>query len=211
MSIEEKEILNALIKEIEEAAEEEVRKILEEAENQAKKILEEAEERALKERRRREEEAKRKARMDILKEIAYKRLEFRRKYLVEKYKIIMNLIEDIKNHVENEAERGSDNYYRGLKNLLKEAIENIENNDLIVIFNKRDEENIKILMQNILNDFRRKGRNINVSLSPYLPEKEYGVIVQSSDGREYFINTLSTRFKYFINEYLPSLLYKKSR
>ncbi|HDJ89528.1 MAG TPA: hypothetical protein ENG40_02410, partial [Thermoprotei archaeon] len=130
MSIEEKEILNALIKEIEEAAEEEVRKILEEAENQAKKILEEAEERALKERRRREEEAKRKARMDILKEIAYKRLEFRRKYLVEKYKIIMNLIEDIKNHVENEAERGSDNYYRGLKNLLREAIENIENNDL---------------------------------------------------------------------------------
>ena len=211
MSIEEKEILNALIREIEEAAEEEVKKILNEAKEQAKKILEEAEKRALEEKKRREDEARRRFRIDVLKKIAYKRLEYRRKYLVEKYKMIMELVEDIRRSITREAETRSDNYYGGLKNLLKEAIENIEKNDLIIVFNKRDEENIRILLEDLLKFFKEKGRNLNVTLSPDLPEGEYGVVVRSSDEKEYFVNTLSTRFKYFIDERLPLLLYIKSR
>jgi len=211
MSIEEEEILNMLIREIEKAAEEEVKKILNEAKEQAKKILEGAERRAQEEKKRKEDEARRRFRIDVLKKIAHKRLEYKRKYLVEKYKMIMELVEDIRRSIIREAEGGSNNYYSGLKNLLREAIENVEKNDLIIIFNKRDEENIKILLEDLLKFFKEKGRNLNVTLSPNLPEGEYGVVVQSSDGKEYFVNTLTARFKYFINERLPSLLYIKLR
>ncbi|RLF04053.1 MAG: hypothetical protein DRJ64_07490 [Thermoprotei archaeon] len=211
MSVEEeKEILEALINEIENAADDEIRKIIEEAEKQRERILRSAEEKALQERRRREEEVRRKARISILKELSFKRISFRRDLLVNKYKVIMGLIEEARKWVLEEAEKCGSLYRLGLENLVEEAILNIKSSDIVVVCNKRDKEVVEEVSKKISGKIKDKyNRNINVVVKSSLPENEYGVIVHSADSKEYYINTISSRFEYYVREYLPELLSKK--
>jgi len=207
---EEREILAALIKEIEKAADDEIKKILGEAEKQKVEILKEAEERALKERKKKEMEIRRKARMEILKELSFKRISYRKKILLEKYKLITSLVDEARKIVIDEVRKGSHLYYLGLEKLLEEAIINLNKNNVIIICNKRDRENIEGMLQKVYESIKEKyNREFNAEIRSTLPDDEYGVIVLSSDKREYYINTISSRFDYYIKEYLPELLYKK--
>ncbi len=204
---EEREILAALIKEIETAAEEEIKKILLEAEEERKRIIQEAEKRAIEEKKRRENELRRKVKMEVLRELSIKRINARKEYLISKYKIILNLIKEIRENVDEISKRRDERYLDGLKYLVKEAVQNIKNNDIRIICNKHDFETIKDIIakyrENTDNDFIKSK---NIEIDPILPLDEYGIIAVSKDKKEYFVNTISSRTDFFINEYLPKLL-----
>ena len=203
---EEREILAALIKEIESAAEEEIKKILLEAEREKERIIQEAEKRAVEEKRKKEEELRRRVKMEVLRELSIKRIGARKEYLISKYEIILALIREVRKNVEELSKRRDERYLDGLRYLVKEGVQNIRSSDVRIVCNRNDFEIIKGIIEKYREDNEEFIRTKSIEIDPALPPDEYGVIAMSKDEKEYFVNTISARADFFINEYLPTLL-----
>ena len=185
---EDKEILSVLISEIEKFAKEEVERILNEAKLQAEKIIVKAEFKA---------KQLRKERIDQL----------RKKYIFEKERYLDQLFNNAMNEIMKCVKRQNSIYKEGLKNLIIEALSNISKDEVIILCNERDKELVESLLNQVLDHFRKHSQR-EIKVLRVIPELDClgGVVVHSSDEKEYYNNTIEARIRLLKSEILPYIL-----
>jgi len=204
---EDKEILSVLISEIEKFAKEEVERILNEAKLQAEKIIVKAEFKAKQLRKERIDQLRKKAKLKLRRDFSLKKLELRQKYIFEKERYLDQLFNNAMNEIMKCVKRQNSIYKEGLKNLIIEALSNISKDEVIILCNERDKELVESLLNQVLDHFRKHSQR-EIKVLRVIPELDClgGVVVHSSDEKEYYNNTIEARIRLLKSEILPYIL-----
>ncbi|MEM3429482.1 MAG: V-type ATP synthase subunit E family protein [Candidatus Bathyarchaeia archaeon] len=181
---------------IERETEAEAKKILSEAESEAKKIVEEAKRKAsarleeLKQRRIAETVARERSEISIMKmaqraELTKIKTEWLNRAFEEAYKRIQDMAKDPDSRA----------YRDFLVGLVVEGAINLRGSKLLL---KTDVNSSKVLHRSLKEILERvskvKGEKIELEIED-TPDSQLGVIIQSSDGRQYYVNTLEARLE----------------
>lgn len=207
VSIEEKEILEALLKEVRESAQKEAEKILKEAEEKAKEILKETEARAEEELRKKIERIKKRVRSEVSSKIALEKMKIRREYLMEKERIIEDLLSEVSEKIRRLIEKDSEKYKLCLLNLIIEAALHMQNEKLFVVTTKRDTK----LVEEILPEaekllLKKYSRKVRLRLAEEKIEALGGVVLRDKNSKEIYNNTIEARINRVKTEVLPKIL-----
>lgn len=203
---EEEEILEALVGEISRLAKEEAEKIVRDAEEEARKIIREAEEKAKRLRESKLEQARKIIRQRLSREYSLKRLELMKQFVKEKYELLENIMNDAVEEVLKIVRSKNETYREALKRLAVESSLNINSENIILRVVKEDVEILKEVLPEILKEVKEKKGRVDLEISNEPMDAIGGVFAESSDGREYFNNTIDVRINKVKEELLPSLL-----
>ncbi|MGB9709252.1 MAG: V-type ATP synthase subunit E [Infirmifilum sp.] len=199
--------MEAIIKELRSAAEEEYQRIIREAEEEAKRILDEANVKAEDLRKQKINQLLTETRQKIEAELAPRRLEIRRKYLAERYNYIFNLLEEVLSQVALEVLRDENHYYAFLSKRFEEAIQNMKNNQITI----RPCRGSKTIIEKVIRDKTSALTKVKPGLVLSVGEEidcQGGFVAESADAKEYFNATLEARLTEIRERVLPELLKK---
>lgn len=200
-----KSLMEVIIEELRTAAEEEYRKILKEAEEQAQKIVQEARLKAEEIKAQKVKQLIAEARQKAESELAPRRLEIRRKYMAERYSYVLNFLEDILARVVREVKQNPEYYTSFISKRLEEAIQSMRSSSLIVHPCSGDSSNVERVVKERVAAFSKLKPNLEVSLGEEI-ECSGGILVVSSDGKEYYNGTLEAKLAEIRERVFPELL-----
>ncbi|MEZ0345186.1 MAG: V-type ATP synthase subunit E family protein [Infirmifilum sp.] len=200
-------LMEAILKELRSAAEEEYQRIIKEAEEQAKKLLEDAYSKAESLRKQRITQLLDETRRKIESELAPQRLEIRRKFLAERYNYILTRLEEILSHVAREVVENKEYHRAFLARGIDEAISSIKSSKV----NLHPCRESKKLLQEVINAKKdalakaKPGLELNVGEDV---ECAGGFLAVSNDNKEYYNATLEAKISEIRERVLPELLNK---
>jgi len=200
-------LILALADELWEKAREEAKKIIEDAKLKASQIIREAEKKAEALKSEKMENLRTKIRKKLYREYAVMKLELRRQFTVEKSKIIQSVLNDAIEKVYAIVEKRDFLYVEALKKLSVEAVLKLYSEDVILYCcSERDKEILQKIINDVIDEVSRKGKKVKVRVAEELLKCKGGVLAVSTDGREYYNNTLEARIKRVEEEVLPEIL-----
>ncbi|QOJ79531.1 hypothetical protein IG193_03475 [Infirmifilum lucidum] len=200
-----KSLMEVIIEELRTAAEEEYRRILKEAEEQAQKIVQEATLKADEIRAQRVKQLVAEARQKAEGELAPKRLEIRRKYMAERYNYVLNFLEDILARVVREVKQNPEYYTSFISKRLEEAVRDMQSSSLIVHPCLGDSSNVERIIKERAAALSKLKPNLEVTLGEEI-ECNGGILVVSSDGKEYYNGTIEAKLAEVRERVFPELL-----
>ncbi len=200
-----KSLMEVIIEELRTAAEEEYRKILKEAEEQAQKIVQEARLKAEEIKAQKVKQLIAEARQKAESELAPRRLEIRRKYMAERYSYVLNFLEDILARVVREVKQNPEYYTSFISKRLEEAIQSMRSSSLIVHPCFGDSSDVERVVKERVAAFSKLKPNLEVSLGEEI-ECSGGILVVSSDGKEYYNGTIEAKLAEIRERVFPELL-----
>ncbi|HDI74771.1 MAG: hypothetical protein DRJ52_01940 [Thermoprotei archaeon] len=206
---EEREILEALIKEVKEAAEKEAQRILEEASREAEKILKDAERRVNEVLREKIEKIRRQVRAEVSDKIALKKLKIRREYLMKKQQLLSSILNELNSQVNEIIEKNPEKYKQCLLKLVIEAALNMQSEVLLIAAAARDLDLLKEVLpkaEQVLSE--KYSRRVKLIVDNNTIDAIGGIVARDQEGREYFNNTIEARLRRARDEVLPALLTK---
>jgi len=187
------EAIEALISEIKRRTEEEIQEIIKSAEEKAEAIIEEA-------KRKVDKLFLDQARSEVAlirrRIIGRAEVEGRLELLRAKEEVIEKVLNEVLDEIKRVAngERKDYNYERILYSLLKEAVDSIKEDIVIIHANQRDLEfikkNLRVLEDKLSKDL---GRSVSLKIGKTLSESVGGIIAESEDGLKIYYNTLEGR------------------
>ncbi len=195
------EEINAFLNEIRRRTEEEINKILSEARSKAEEIKKSAEEEA---NRIFSHEAHSRLMLLRRKILGQAEIEGRHELIKAKNEILEKIYKRAKEMLSEivEGKNPQVNYSDVLYNLIKEAIERMNEMEVIIEANERDMEfiskNIRRIEENLSKDL---GKPIKITLSDEKANILGGVIIYSRDRRKVYYNTLEGRLVETIKKY----------
>ncbi|RLF16935.1 MAG: hypothetical protein DRJ66_02120 [Thermoprotei archaeon] len=191
-----KDVVQVLSEEIRKAAEEEAKKVIENARREVEVIIENAKRRAEELRRQKIAQVTKEIRQKLLKEYAQIKIELKKEYLLKKNEIFNNILRELRERIQKRSLERDEVYIKGLRNLIEEALLNVDSDDVILYILPKDQEIVREILPNVIEKVRkRKGRDMKIKIANLSGNYIGGVIVQSVDGREYYNNTLDSRMK----------------
>jgi len=200
-------LVEVIVQEIRRAAQEEAQKILKEAEEAARRMLEEAKERASRIATEKRQRLFEEARKKVLSELAPRKLELRRKYVLERYMLVAGEVDRLLSEVLSEVRRDPEKYRVYLATALKAAVSSL-NSSSLVVHPCRGERG---LVEEVIRDFEKSaGGNLELSVGEEI-DCSGGVIVRSADGRVYFNATLEAKAKEVKERVLPQVFERMTR
>jgi len=188
--------IQVLAEEIRKMAEEEARRVIENAKREVEKIIEDARRQAEEMRERKMTQVIKEMRQKLLKEYAQVKIELKKEYLLKKKEIFDNILRELRERLQKRSVEGDEMYIRGLKNLIEEALLNMDSDDVVLYVLPKDQEIVKEVLPEITKKVERKrGKKMKIRIARLNGDYIGGVIVQSVNGREYYNNTLDSRIK----------------
>jgi len=194
MSVE--DVVKVLSEEIRKAAEEEARKVIENAKREVEIIIENAKRRAEELRRQKIAQVTKEIRQKLLKEYAQIKIELKKEYLLKKNEIFNNILRELREKLQKRSLERDEVYVKGLRNLIEEALLNVDSDDVVLYVLPKDQEIVREMLPNIIKEVeKKKRRKIRIKIADLKGNYIGGIIVQSVDGREYYNNTLDSRVR----------------
>ena len=194
MSVE--DVVKVLSEEIRKAAEEEARKVIENAKREVEIIIESAKRRAEELRRQKIAQVTKEIRQKLLKEYAQIKIELKKEYLLKKNEIFNNILRELREKLQKRSLERDEVYVKGLRNLIEEALLNVDSDDVVLYVLPKDQEIVREMLPNIIKEVeKKKRRKIRIKIADLKGNYIGGIIVQSVDGREYYNNTLDSRVR----------------
>jgi len=194
MSVE--DVVKVLSEEIRKAAEEEARKVIENAKREVEIIIENAKRRAEELRRQKIAQVTKEIRQKLLKEYAQIKIELKKEYLLKKNEIFNNILRELREKLQKRSLERDEVYVKGLRNLIEEALLNVDSDDVVLYILPKDQEIVREMLPNIIKEVeKKKRRKIRIKIADLKGNYIGGIIVQSVDGREYYNNTLDSRVR----------------
>ena len=191
-----KDVVKVLSEEIRKAAEEEARKVIENAKREVEIIIENAKRRAEELRRQKIAQVTKEIRQKLLKEYAQIKIELKKEYLLKKNEIFNNVLRELREKLQKRSLERDEVYVKGLRNLIEEALLNVDSDDVVLYVLPKDQEIVREMLPNIIKEVeKKKRRKIRIKIADLKGNYIGGIIVQSVDGREYYNNTLDSRVR----------------
>ena len=191
-----KDVVKVLSEEIRKAAEEEARKVIENAKREVEIIIENAKRRAEELRRQKIAQVTKEIRQKLLKEYAQIKIELKKEYLLKKNEIFNNILRELRERLQKRSLERDEVYVKGLRNLIEEALLNVDSDDVVLYVLPKDQEIVREMLPNIIKEVeKKKRRKIRIKIADLKGNYIGGIIVQSVDGREYYNNTLDSRVR----------------
>ncbi|MCD6096276.1 MAG: hypothetical protein J7J99_06930 [Thermoprotei archaeon] len=191
-----KDVVKVLSEEIRKAAEEEARKVIENAKREVEIIIENAKRRAEELRRQKIAQVTKEIRQKLLKEYAQIKIELKKEYLLKKNEIFNNILRELREKLQKRSLERDEVYVKGLRNLIEEALLNVDSDDVVLYVLPKDQEIVREMLPNIIKEVeKKKRRKIRIKIADLKGNYIGGIIVQSVDGREYYNNTLDSRVR----------------
>ena len=179
----------------------EAEKLLKEAEKRSKEIEEEYKKKAEDTYAHILDDAKKKVEDFEKREKAQSEAKSSRMLLDAKNGILTSAANELKERI---CSLNSDRRYdKLLEKLMKEAIETLEEKEVVIRFRKEDKEKVLELAKEF-----EKALDVNITLSDEYAEISGGVIVSSKDGRVEVENTLENKFEEMKDDFLRVLFSK---
>lgn len=205
MQAEDVGMIEVIIEEIRQAAEEEIRRILKEAEEEAKRIVEEAKQRAKELREEKIRQLVHEYRSKLEREYAPKRLEIRRRYVREKYEKLLGFFDDIVSSVVREVRGDREKYRLFLRNSAIRGFRSIKSGSIIIHPCRGETETVREVLDSLSGEIEGLGKNYRIGEEI---ECDGGLFLESEDGHEYYNATIRARIAEIRESLLPSLAEK---
>ena len=187
MNIQEK--IRAMVKHIQTKADEELEMINADANKRSDAITKKYRETAEQRYAEIVERAKKEAKQITRKQSARSELEAGKRLMEARAKILESAMDEIREKAE--AVISTENYSSVLEKLIREALETLDERNVVLKTNLKDRETVK----RIVNRLKKEMPKLKIAVSQENTEIKGGIIAESSDGRVAVVNTIAKKIE----------------